>query len=93
MVGGFKHVLFSIICWDTPSHRLSYIFQDGFCTTNLLFFLVPHGTPNIFHGPKSPKTNNLAIRTVISFRVAQKFHFPPEQTEPFPLFRIFTIWL
>ena len=34
MIGGLKHLLFSIIMGCHPSHGRTHIFQDGYCTTN-----------------------------------------------------------
>ena len=85
MVGGFKHVLFSIICWDTPSHRLSYIFQDGFCTTNLLFFFCTPWYPQNFSWSKIPENQQLSHSNCDFVPCGTKIPFPPWTNRAVPV--------
>ena len=53
LVGGFKHVFFSISYMGChPSHWRTHMFQDGYCTTNQLinhFFQKPHLVGGLEH--------------------------------------------
>ena len=55
LVGGFKHVLCSII-YGMSSFPLTHIFQDGDCTTNHLLFHHHVGELGLFDNGGDPKT-------------------------------------
>ena len=50
LVGGFKHEFYFPYMENDPSHWRTHIFQDGYCTTNQIYFpIYSHIFPIVSH--------------------------------------------